>query len=121
MGCHSAMPFGSMTLSHVVNASKAISSSKNLLVNSDAPEWLEEQSKQIVTDMNIYRNTPPPNHRCSTAGGAQYMAAIELSRQCPALIGHTGSAVTNFFYDILCIRHAGHTGKCPKLYDFAAA
>ena len=51
-------------------------------------------------------------------GAISYMAAIELSRECKALVGHSGSAVTAFFQNILCVRHADEFVKCPPIYDF---
>ena len=124
LGCQTDMPFSAITLAHAINASQAISKSKNILVNSDASEWLKTQIENYnlhsnINNLNIFGNTPPPNHRKSTEGGAQYMTAIELSRQCKGLVGHTGSAVTNFFHNILCVRHADTFGTCPHLYDFS--
>eukprot|EP01041_Mallomonas_annulata_P001910 gene1910-3698_t len=119
MGCQTEIPFGAVTLEQTLNATRAISQSKNVLVGCDDAEWLRNQIKITQTDLNIFPFTAPPNHRRSTNGGAHYMAAIELASQCSSLVGHTGSAVTKFFYDIMCVRHAGHMGLCPPLYDLS--
>eukprot|EP00607_Mallomonas_marina_P005253 CAMPEP_0182433556 /NCGR_PEP_ID=MMETSP1167-20130531/63968_1 /TAXON_ID=2988 /ORGANISM="Mallomonas Sp, Strain CCMP3275" /LENGTH=450 /DNA_ID=CAMNT_0024622393 /DNA_START=170 /DNA_END=1522 /DNA_ORIENTATION=- len=118
-GCYSLMPFAVITLEHVFNASRLISQSKNILIGCDDADWLKDQIQTTPTDFNVFTVTAPPNHRQSTYGGAQYMAAIELARECSALIGHTDSAVTTFFHNIMCIRHGGKQGECPLLYDFS--
>eukprot|EP01041_Mallomonas_annulata_P001621 gene1621-3140_t len=116
-GCNSEIPYAAVTLEHTLNATRAISQSKNVLVGCDDAEWLKNQIKITQTDLNIFPFTAPPNHRHSTNGGAHYMAAIELASQCSSLVGHTGSAVTQFFYQIMCVRHANKIGVCPPLYD----
>eukprot|EP01041_Mallomonas_annulata_P009812 gene9812-20410_t len=121
MGCQTGMPFAAVTLEHTLKAARAISQSKNVLVGCDDAEWLKNQIKITQTDLNIFPFTAPPNHRHSTNGGAHYMAAIELASQCSSLVGHTGSAVTQFFYNIMCVRHANKIGVCPPLYDFSGA
>lgn len=125
-GCQTGMPYGEMTLAHVLNASRIVSTSKNVLVRCDDPLWLEEQVKVTPTDLTLFLSTPPAhtvhdiykNKKKSTAGGVSYMAAIKLASMCSALVGHSGSAVTAFFHNNMCVRHSDKVGVCPHLYDF---
>lgn len=120
-GCNSGMPFGEMSLAHVLNASRIVSNSKNVLICSEDSKWLAEQIKITPTDLNLFLTTPVSSSsmRSSSAGGVQYMSAIKLASTCPALVGHTNSAVTMFFYNIMCVRSAGRIGVCPRLYTFS--
>jgi len=121
-GCSSRIPFGEMTLEMVLHAASIVSQSKNIFIQSDDPAWLHQQVKNTTTNhLNLFLSTPPThkNHRRSTIGGVNYMANIKIASSCSALAGHRGSAVTMFFYNIMCMRHAGHIGVCPPLYDFS--
>ena len=120
-GCNTGMPYGEMTLEKVLQAARIISHSRNVFVRCDDPTWLKEQvDKTPTSNLNLFLSTPPThtNHRKSTIGGVSYMAAIQIASTCSALVGHQGSAVTTFFYRIMCVRHGIHLGDCPRLYDF---
>ena len=120
-GCQSATPYGEMSLAKVLNASRVVSQSNNVLVICEDTKWLKEEIAITPTNLVLFPFTPPShvNYRKSTLGGVSYMAAIETASTCSALVGHRGSAVTMFFYNIMCIRHAGLIGACPPLYDFS--
>jgi hypothetical protein len=113
------MPFGAITLSHSLNASRLVSTSQNIFVTCDDKQWLKEEIANTSTNLKIFSMNPPENHRKNSQGAVQYMAAIEIGRTCHAMVGHEGSAVTRFFRNIFCMRHKNLVATCPPIYDFS--
>jgi hypothetical protein len=51
--------------------------------------------------------------------GVYFFAALEMMRQCEALIGNFHSAVSGLFYHFMCSRHRELRRVCPPKHDFA--
>jgi hypothetical protein len=118
-GCHTANPYGALTLEHYLNATDIISKSNNVYLRTDDDKYLQEEIKRYHGNKKIFYFPAAHDHRVgSTQSGVSYMSAIQLARECNAFVGHTGSAVTNLFMSNLCIRHYGVTGDCPVMFDF---
>lgn len=122
-GCHTANPYGALTLEHYLNASSLLPSKKqNIYLRTDDDLFVQEELKNYHGDKRIFYFPAHHDHRKgSTSSGISYMAAIELARECDGgFVGHTGSAVTNLFMSLLCIRHAGKFAQCPDFFDFGS-
>lgn len=118
-GCNTKTPYGSLVLSEFLAASRVVSNSSNVIIITDSSDAIEVELEAIKEERNIFLLPTPHFHRAkSTANGIAYIAAIELASQCPAFVGHSGSAVTMFMMRVMCARHVGIYGSCPKFYDF---
>jgi len=120
MGCHTAFPYGAMTVSHFLNVSRDVFKKKNVFIMTDDGHAVEEELKHVHDVFNVFRFPAPRGHRkTSTANGVNYLAGLVLASECSAFIGHSGSAVTNFFMNILCVHHMDQWGRCPPFFDFS--
>ena len=121
-GCNTANPYGSISLKNFIQGAKVISNATFLYVTSDNANWLTKALKNFTTPKGytIVPYAAPPNHRKSASvSGVQYLASLLQSRKCHAFVGHTGSAVSALYMNLLCV-HAGNLlrGKCPPFFDF---
>jgi hypothetical protein len=73
---------------------------------------LENYSKRSSEESSLFRR------RGGTKSGVYFFAALEMMRSCEAFVGHFHSALSNFFYKMMCIRHRELRHVCPPKYDF---
>ena len=122
-GCHTANPYGAIKFEDFIQGAKVVSNATFLYVTTDNNKWLIEalQNYSNPDGLTIVPYAAPPQHRKSSCdSGVQYISAILLARKCSAFVGNTGSAVTAFFMNLLCVQHNKKLGgECPPLFDFS--
>jgi hypothetical protein len=62
-GCHTANPYGALTLEHYLNATSLISSSKNIYLRTDDDKYLQEELKKYQGDKRIFYFPAAHDHR----------------------------------------------------------
>lgn len=125
LGCDLDIPFGALTLEHYLNASAIVSrGTRNVFIMTDDGDWLKREVTDLTSEgksspWSIYVLPAPPNHRAVLLeNGVNFLASLEIARQCSGLVGHSRSAVTNALHKLMCFKHSKILGRCPPLYDF---
>jgi len=130
LGCPLALPYGSATLEHFLNASLILSpNNRNIFISTDDDVWLtkaiseyKSQPRNLISEkhLQIFRFHPHRNHRNepSKRTAAEFFATIELGQHCEGFVGYPSkSTVAMLFYEMMCYYHRYTYLHCPPLFD----
>jgi hypothetical protein len=131
IGCGFSLPYGAVTIQHIVNASLLLSGNNSttiILVTDDKDKLNFEISK--FHESGIARNLvrivafPPIDKildRNTLHASLNWWAGIEALRTCGGgFMYHKGSAASRFIYHALCYHHQLNYMKCPDTIEFGS-
>lgn len=124
-GCFTRHPFGALTLQEYLDKSWQLLQTRNVFIMTDDGEWLKREKEKVSSEWKIFTLSAALNSRAhdskeATNNGVDFLASIELVRNCQAFVGHWGSGVSHLGFHAMCFHHGAKTGVCPPACDFKA-